>query len=145
VPTVEEIVRAMRMSGVEPEFSSDRQTAAPPEVSPSIGPSEEPTSELERALRSAQRAPRPVWPGNDGSPNKLQQWIQAKGGNYVHDSWRPAFRRPAIREVISELLTKGYLETKPPEKEVREVLAKMVREKDEAEDRHHERVWRGRR
>jgi hypothetical protein len=25
------------------------------------------------------------------------------------------------------------------------VLAKMVREKDEAEDRHHERVWRGRR
>jgi hypothetical protein len=145
VPTVEEIVRAMRMSGVEPEFSSDRQTAAPPEVSPSIGPSEEPISELERALRSPQRAPRPVWPGNDGSPNKLQQWIQAKGGNYVHDSWRPAFRRPAIREVISELLTKGYLETKPPEKEVREVLAKMVREKDEAEDRHHERVWRGRR
>jgi hypothetical protein len=143
VPTIEEIVRAMRMNGVEPELPSDGQTAPPPEVSPSTGPSEEPISELERALRSAQRAPRPVWPGNDGSPNKLQQWIQAKGGKYVYDSWRPAFRRPAIREVISELLTKGYLETKPPEKEVRKVLAKMVREKDEAEDRHHERVWRG--
>ena len=145
VPTVEEIVRAMRMSDVEPDFPSDQQTAAPPEVSPSTGPSEEPISELERALRSAQRAPKPEWPGNDGSPNKLQQWIQAKGGKYVIDSCRPSFPLPAIREVISELLTKGYLETKPPEKEVKKVLAKMVREIEEAEDRHYERVIWGRR
>jgi DNA-binding Lrp family transcriptional regulator len=140
VPTVEEIVQAMRMRDVEPEFPSDRQTAPPPEVSPSTGPSEEPISELERALRSAQRAPRPLWPGNNGSPNKLQEWVQAKGRKYVSGR-----RRPAIREVISELRKKGYLETKPPEKEVKEVLAKMVREIDEAEDRHHERVWRGHR
>jgi hypothetical protein len=37
VPTIEEIVRAMRMNGVEPEFPSDGQTAAQPEVSLSTG------------------------------------------------------------------------------------------------------------
>jgi hypothetical protein len=138
VPTVEEIVRAMRMHGVEPEFPSDRQPAAP-EVSPSTGPSEEPISELERALRSAQRAPRPVWPGNVGTPNRLQQWVQAKGEKYFCDT-----RTPTIGEIISELLEEGYLETEPPRAEVKEVLNKMAREKKEAVARNHERVWRGR-
>ena len=59
---------------------------------------------------------------------------------YVHGS-----RRSAIRKVISELLREGYLETEPPEEEVKKVLAKMVREKEEAVARNHEHVWRGRR
>jgi hypothetical protein len=139
VPTVEEIVRAMRMHGVEPEFPSDRQTAAP-DVSPSTGPSDELISELERALRRAQRAPRPVWPGNLGPRNKLQEWVQSEGRKHVRGS-----RRSAIREVISDLLKEGYLETEPPEEEVTEVLSKMAREKVEARARNHERVWRGRR
>jgi hypothetical protein len=58
---------------------------------------------------------------------------------------RGSRRFTTIRRVISELLREGYLKTEPPEEEVKEVLAKMVREKEEAAARNHERVWRGRR
>jgi hypothetical protein len=131
VPTLEEMTEAMRMRGLEGEPGCSSQK---PEVSPPPGASSGEVSDVERAMRRAQRAPRSRWPENSGEHNSVQDWVMHRGD--MNLSW---YARRTLPDVADELQEKGFLPVRPSEREVEQVLNKMVQEMKDAEARHKER------
>jgi hypothetical protein len=132
VPSLAEILEAMRLIGLRPVSSSlhPEQEGDPPLRAP-----EDVVPEVERAVRRAQRAQsRETTPGYR-SFNPVQKWVLRRR----LDSSSRSDREMPLSKVVDWLTVKGYLAAAPPHAEVEEALNKLLGEIKQADRRHEER------
>lgn len=130
VPTLAEMMEAMRQMGLEPApVYSESEDRMSPRTSGCA------MSEVEEAIRRAQRAPRMSWPENIGLVNEVQEWVRRRGYHVREES-------RILRDISSFLQEEGYLASEPSSTEVSEAMDKLVAETQEAAARHRERKRR---
>jgi hypothetical protein len=136
VPTLEEMVEAMKRLGLE-----QRPTLRHPEskYGPSSGSPFDTTWKVEKAIRRAQRAPRLSWPENHGLPNPVQEWLMFRGIANTNPFDFSDYFNPDPQEICSLLQEEEYIAFEPSVTEVQAVMRKLVREIEEAEARHRVR------
>ena len=134
VPTLEEMMEAMRRLGLEPAPEPGNPECEARIYARTL---DREVPEVEKAIRRAQRAPRLSWPDNGGSLNPVQEWARHKG-------YGDRDRRTALRFIASFLHKEGYLASEPPLTEVKVAMDKLVAEMKEAAARDKDREQRRR-